>query len=219
MVLFAFRRKGMFLKRLRVWALVWGTVLGFAAWFFASRYEQLLDYLGKDENLTGRAVIWSFVWSNIVQRPLLGFGYYSFWRGQDGPSADYWQATGSPIFHSHNAFLDNLVEMGAVGLVLLIIVLGVAIGKAWRLMRSGQAPIDTWPFLFLVFLVSSSLTETGMLRTNHILWIIFTSLSFTIDVRLRGSARVQVRKATGPNVIPETYPSFINRRPAPGSQA
>jgi exopolysaccharide production protein ExoQ len=217
-VLFAFRWRGLFLKRVRVWVFIWATALGSAAWFFTSRYEQLLDYLGKDENLTGRAVIWSFVWSNIVQRPLLGFGYYSFWRGEDGPSADYWRATGSPIFHSHNAFLDNLVEMGAVGLILLIIVLGITLGKAWRLMWSGQAPIDTWPFLFLVFLLCSSFTETGMLRTNHILWILFTSVSFAIDARLRGPTSAQVRKATGPHVIPETYPLFSNQHPVQGSQ-
>lgn len=36
-------------------------------------------------NLTGRSIIWDFVNSEIVRRPLLGWGYQSFWLG--GPVA------------------------------------------------------------------------------------------------------------------------------------
>ena len=134
----------------------------------------------------------------------------------EGPSADYWEATGSPMLHSHNAFLDSLVELGVVGLMLLIIALAFTFRNAWRLFRSSPVVPDSWPFFFLLFLLSYSFTETGMLRTNHILWIIFTEIAFTLGCSMRN---IVLERRTGlPRTWTEGQASSIDRGPVPGLQ-
>ena len=53
-------------------------------------YEQIVTALGRDVELTGRLVLWPLVAQYIALRPYLGYGYYGFWRGVDGPLGDLW---------------------------------------------------------------------------------------------------------------------------------
>jgi exopolysaccharide production protein ExoQ len=176
----AFHPPGLFRRRLFSWLAVWGVVLASGVSIAASQYLQILDYLGKDEGLTGRTAIWAFVWSNILERPILGFGYYAFWMGQEGPSSVWWESTGSPIFHSHDAFLDVWVQLGLVGLVLLLVVLTLSLRRALSLMRSNSNSLGSWPFMFLVLMLGLSLTEAGMMKTNNIYWVVYTATAFTL---------------------------------------
>ena len=73
-----------------------------------------------DPTFTGRTIIWDFAHLEIARRPLLGWGYQSFWlAGADAPSvvdAPGW-VKGMP--NAHNGYLDTILEMGYVGFALL----------------------------------------------------------------------------------------------------
>jgi exopolysaccharide production protein ExoQ len=68
--------------------------------------------LGRDNTLTGRTEVWAAVLPAMKQKPLLGYGFGSFWTDDRRQLYD--------IPTAHNGYLDILLELGAVGLALFV---------------------------------------------------------------------------------------------------
>jgi O-antigen ligase len=66
--------------------------------------------LGRDSTLTGRTEVWAELMPPRSERPLLGYGFGSFWT--DARRVQY------EIPTAHNGYLDILLELGEVGLVI-----------------------------------------------------------------------------------------------------
>jgi exopolysaccharide production protein ExoQ len=64
--------------------------------------------LGRDDTLTGRTEVWAAVLPAMKHRPLLGYGFGSFWT--DARRELY------EIPTAHNGYLDILLDLGEVGL-------------------------------------------------------------------------------------------------------
>lgn len=73
--------------------------------------------VGKDPTLTGRTLIWQAVLSTGTN-PLIGTGYETFWLGPR--LAWVWRQTGPGINEAHNGYIDMYLNLGIVGLVLLM---------------------------------------------------------------------------------------------------
>lgn len=65
---------------------------------------------GRDATLTGRTETWAQLVPVVMHRPLLGFGFGSFWTTE---RREFYHMS-----HGHNGYLDTLLELGAVGLAL-----------------------------------------------------------------------------------------------------
>lgn len=97
----------------------------------------LLDVLGKDATLTDRANIWSVVVDEIALRPLIGWGWRSYWFSE---RADQEFATFFRIpQHSHNQFLEVALQIGVPGGLLLVVIVW-QLGAA--LLRLGGPAAD-----------------------------------------------------------------------------
>ena len=77
-----------------------------------------LALLGRDATLSGRTGLWDAVLAAISMKPLLGYGYESFWNGLAGPSASVVAAVHWIPPHAHNGFLDLWLDLGALGLLI-----------------------------------------------------------------------------------------------------
>ena len=144
-------------------------------------FSDILYRVGRDENMTGRFLIWSLVWTAISTHPVLGYGYGAFWRGLEGPSADLWDALGSQfLFHAHNGFLDIWVDIGLVGLGVFLVGYIFYLRRSWLLYFRTVEPELIWPLLFMTFLLFSDLTEVAFLRANTTSWILYTSTVFSL---------------------------------------
>ena len=131
--------------------------------------------LDRNEDLTGRAGIWSMVMDAILKHPWLGYGYHAFWRGADGPSADI-RLEGWIPPHAHNGFLDLALDFGIVGTMLFVfLLLGTVIG-ALQAAKKRATPLDLFPLVFLIFMVLSNLTESNNLTPNSIFWELLVML-------------------------------------------
>ena len=75
------------------------------------------EAVGKDRTLTGRTVIWSAVLSTHTN-PLLGAGYESFWLGPR--LQQVWSQTGPGINEAHNGYLEAYLNLGIIGLSLIV---------------------------------------------------------------------------------------------------
>ena len=124
-------------------------------------------------NLTGRTDIWDFANSEIARRPLLGWGYQSFWLvGPDAPSvvdAPGWIKT---MPSAHNGYLDTKVDMGYIGLTLLVIFIFATLHAIGRV--AVREPARAWLLLTLaLFLILTNFLETGWMHGMDMLWLMF----------------------------------------------
>ncbi len=77
---------------------------------------QLASQVGRDPTLTDRTIIWKTVMS-VKTNPLIGTGYESFWLGSR--LMYVWQFVAG-INEAHNGYLDVYLNLGAIGVVLLV---------------------------------------------------------------------------------------------------
>jgi O-antigen ligase len=125
---------------------------------------------------SGRTFIWDFVEYEIARRPLLGWGYLSFWQvGPDGPSfVDGWGwIKRAP--HAHNGYLDTKLAMGYIGFALLLIFIFATLHAARRLV--DRDPARAWLVLSLaLYNILSNFLESTWLRGGDPLWVVFVIL-------------------------------------------
>ncbi len=81
--------------------------------------------------LSGRIPLWEELLVSINKKPILGHGYLAYW---DSKRVEYLsERLGWEIPHGHNAFLDILLDVGIVGLLLVLLAILLAFVEAARL--------------------------------------------------------------------------------------
>ena len=124
-------------------------------------------------NLSGRTDIWDFVQYEIARRPLLGWGYQSFWLvGPDAPSIVEAPGWVKIMPNSHNGYLDTTLDTGYVGLVLLIAFIFTTLHAIRRVADRDLA--RAWLLLSLgIFVILINFIESTWMHGMDMLWLIF----------------------------------------------
>lgn len=100
------------------------------AWFVGpgladTLFTDVLEATGKDTTLTGRTEIWNYGLSLVPDHPIFGRGYQAFWI-QGTPDAEaLWRMGNIAVrdgFNFHNQYLELLIEVGAVGVVIFVVI-------------------------------------------------------------------------------------------------
>lgn len=151
-------------------------------WFILSSVTgvtvyRLSNILYGDPTFTGRSVIWEFVKSEIAHRPLLGWGYQSFWLvGPDAPSIVNAPGWVKDMPNAHNGYLDTMVEMGYAGYALLLAFVIATLHAVGRL--ADRAPVRAWLVLSLmVHVIITNGLESLWMRGFEMLWVLFLILA------------------------------------------
>ncbi len=130
--------------------------------------------LGRDPNLTGRADdIWPILIKEGMKRPILGSGYGDFWNldtggVNEGPDG---------VNEAHNGYLEVFLNLGIVGLILLIPMLVSFYQKACRDFSRDR----DWAGLRMacfVAVVVHNVTEASFFGDTFLLWNLFMALLF-----------------------------------------
>jgi O-antigen ligase len=128
----------------------------------------LIKAVGRDPTLTGRTEIWKEV-LEVENNPIVGAGYESFWLSGplDDPSKGRWWH----VNEAHNGYLEVYLNLGAVGVILLVAIIINGYGSVLRLLKSdteaGSIRLGFWT-IGLVYSVS----EAGF-RLLGLAWICF----------------------------------------------
>jgi exopolysaccharide production protein ExoQ len=159
----------------RGWALAAGALASsVVVSYILSHFDMLLRLVERDSTLTGRTVIWPVVRALIATRPWLGQG----WGGVWGEAPLHWEinrSVGFEVAHSHNGYLDVQVQVGAVGLALLLFVLLlVAIRGVAYYLRSDSS-LSSWAPILTVVLLVYNRVETSF-SAPATLFLIFATL-------------------------------------------
>lgn len=145
------------------------------------QWEPLMASLDKDPTMTGRTELWRLIWLEISEKIWLGYGYSSFWLGWQGPSADIWQQTGWHPVQAHNGFLNLWLQLGAVGMFLLIVLIVRYIYQAVTMLRHSKEAAPLFPLIFLLYMILYNVTESDILIPNTLYWSLFMIFSFYLS--------------------------------------
>lgn len=134
--------------------------------------DSLFSLLGKDVTLTGRTGIWSAVTDSIAKRPLLGYGYQAFWLGLEGESYRVILAVSWVLAQAQNGFLDVMLEMGLVGLAIVLLVFGFAFrdGVVCLLRSRDDAHLRAveWYLTIVILTLIYNLDESFLFDPKHL---------------------------------------------------
>jgi O-antigen ligase len=146
--------------------------------FFIENYVSIVESFGRDPTLTGRLGVWQGALQAIQLRPVLGYGYGGFW------DTDYawlvWDQAGWFPKHSHNGFLDLLLDLGWLGFLFFLISYFLIIFQSLILLRRVKSIEACWPILYMTFFFVANLTESSIFRQNFT-WIIYVALLISVS--------------------------------------
>lgn len=144
-----------------------------AAVVLAAYSTEILALLGKNENLSGRTDIWKAVLLSIAKRPLIGYGYAAFWEGFRGESAHVVLAAHWFVSYAHNGFLEVALELGLIGLGLVVWTLIRAFGDAVRSLRPGCPGDVLWYISIILMMLLYNIDEARFLFPNTLEWVMY----------------------------------------------
>lgn len=176
-----------FQQRLVILAFGLAFVIITAGILFAN-LDPVLGLLGRDATLTGRTDVWAFVLEMSADRPLLGFGYACFFEVER--FARYVvEGFGWAIPTAHNGYLEILLGLGWIGLGLFMLFLANMISRLITGWRRFPPALRIFVLPTLVFYAALNLTESTMLASSGLSWIVMVIAAFLLTPGLSTAAR------------------------------
>lgn len=160
-------------------------LLGVTAVLVLTNLGEVLALIGRNATLTGRTNLWPLVIDMIQKRPWLGYGFSGFWLGEEGPSYFIWIYTNWVEVppHAHNGLLDIALDLGLVGLGIYLMGFFLAVGRAIKLASRRGSFEKYWPLMFLIFVFLANQSESAILRTNNLYWLLYVSVVVTLAAK------------------------------------
>lgn len=167
--------------------IVLGAIVGFILLITVPFYfSDVLVLLGRDATLTNRIFIWQAALEQGWRNPILGVGYESFWI-EGNAAAAYYNMFGSGntrVGNGHNGYLDVWLELGFVGLALLLLLLLQAVTRAIRSLTVGDEPFAEFYGGLLVFILIYSIAEKVIFVHSEFTWMMFMAGLMALRWRL-----------------------------------
>ena len=120
----------------------------------------ILEALSSSEVLQYRLSLWSEELRLAAMKPLEGWGWVGLWPRKTQPFTVMNSGSGDIHNSGLNIYLDAWLQVGIVGLALLLILLGFAFARSWSLATSKKSEIYLWSPLVLSLLLVSGLAES-----------------------------------------------------------
>jgi O-antigen ligase len=133
----------------------------------------ILQDLGRDPTLTGRTDIWRAVLNSVFKRPLLGYGFYSFWEGLHGESGNIFRAVNWTPGYAHNGILEIWLQLGIIGVLIFVATLIQALRNAWFCFRNGRTRRYDWFLGLIALALVYNIDEATVVFPNDLLPILY----------------------------------------------
>lgn len=126
-----------------------------------------------------RLRLWQEAGTHVEERPLLGVGLGNY------PLLVKLTATYREPIYAHNLYLDIALELGLVGLALFLMLIGMAIRRAWRSWRQHHQHLALSVVVSLVVFLTHSFFETPIFSV-HVLPVLLLLLAIGVSYEYRG---------------------------------
>ena len=142
-----------------------------------------VKYAGREATLTGRTTIWKGIGFLIKGRPL-GYGLDAFWNTEN-QYRSFFSMSYFDGGHSHNGFLEILLQVGIIGFVVFVIVISKSMLKinSEGLRKDRNLKIITcyFGYLFVYFTVEPLTYSYYIVNIFHLLMFISIAYINTHD--------------------------------------
>ncbi len=146
--------------------LIFSSITGFSmnkvSWYIYGNYT-----------FSGRTVIWDFANYEFARRPLLGWGYQSFWLvGPDAPSVVDAPGWVKSMMSAHSGYWDVKLDLGYVGFALFLGFIITTLHVIGRVADRDRT--RAWLMLSLaLYVILTNFLETTWMHGMDTLWVIF----------------------------------------------
>jgi exopolysaccharide production protein ExoQ len=171
--------------------------------FDTTPVDLVLKATNRDMTLTGRTGLWKDLLNNAAKSPALGVGFGAFWVGHIGYDMyplDNWSRV-TPEWRpgeGHNGYIDVYVDLGIIGLALMLVVIFSAfIGALDDLQNEFE--LGRLRLTLLLSVIMNNVTESSFLRGTHSLWFVFLLVAVNVPAatqRVRSQGVARLRKVT-----------------------
>jgi exopolysaccharide production protein ExoQ len=189
--------------------LVLAAIAAWAANSLFGVYEHILAMFGRDATLTDRTHLWADL-LEVEINPIIGTGFESFWLG---PRLEHmWSLWAFRPNQAHNGYLETYINLGLIGLALMILLLfstligaqrSLAVDRSWGSFRAG----------LLVAIIFYNWTEAAF-KTTHPIFFMFYLISIDYHrvarsdtARASTSARRRRENTPSPAPAPRLIPA------------
>ncbi len=148
----------------------------------------LLDAIGIDASFTDRTDIWQLAFSAIVERPLTGYGFQSYWQTESlvygGGTLESWAVLAA---NSHNGYLEAMINAGVPGLVLVVAWLVIRpLGDVQRAEAGGNDPLLTRLFVRIwLYGIFAATIESSFFNNAGPVWFFVVMAVFGLHYQAR----------------------------------
>lgn len=126
----------------------------------------IADAAGKDLTFTGRTLIWEATWRAILRYPVLGHGVQGLFSQPYTPeTAELLRQVGFKAGHPHNGLLDVAAQLGAVGVVIVVVLVASVFRTSLRMQRRSP-DVAAWGMCLISAIVVMSVGESVFLGAS-----------------------------------------------------
>jgi O-antigen ligase len=152
--------------------------LGF---IFRVRIIELLDARGEFDV---RLDVWRELSRYLNQNPLQGWGWVGIWP--DVPPYTWVDfATGREHASALSAYIDVYFQVGVIGALTFVALVGVALVRAWLLASTRRSVVYVWPALMLVVIAVTSFAESFALVEGGWMLLVVCAVKAARDMSWR----------------------------------
>jgi exopolysaccharide production protein ExoQ len=165
----------------------------------ASSFDAIAPMLGKNASMSGRTDIYRQIWQSIMNSPLLGYGYGAYWFVNPEATRIGVSIGWMNIGYAENGILELALQLGFVGVAVVLLMLVRAAVQAVRLLRSPfYSPRIGW-FLTILFLAALTNIDAGwLLVSDKMDWVLILISCIGIERETRrareGSANASMAR-------------------------
>jgi O-antigen ligase len=170
---------------------------------------RIAEAVGRNATLTSRTVIWPLL-LGMHTNPWIGVGYDSFWEGSRLPFI--WSKVGA-IGEAHNGFLEVYLNIGLIGLFLLLAFFVSTYRKSLRDLtdRNGLAPFIAALWTMVPFY---NVTEAAF--RMHLMWVTFLFAAIPVGtLKKRAIEKTVPLKSDQSEIQSLELPPVLNLTPRP----
>jgi O-antigen ligase len=152
------------------------------AWIFRVR---IIELLGARSEFDVRLDVWRELSRYLNQNPLQGWGWVGAWPDATAPYTWIDLATGREHSSALSAYVDVYFQVGVIGAIAFIALVGVALVRAWLLASGRRSTVYLWPALMLVVVTVTSFAESFALVEGGWMLLVVCAVKAARDMSWR----------------------------------
>jgi O-antigen ligase len=126
--------------------------------------HQIIALLDAGSDFSIRATLWNKVLDFVALKPVQGWGWFGSWARGEYPFTYINFQLDDRHQSALNAYFDVLLQLGAAGLVLFLLLGGVALVRSWLVASVRRSVVYAWTPITLVTLAVDSMFESFTLE-------------------------------------------------------